>query len=140
MSAVTATPPSPVAKAIVTPEDLLRMGDEGKGYELVGGKLEELNVSFLSSYVAGQAYLILRRHVDAGHLGWVVPEGTSFHCFPDDKGKVRRPDTAFIALDRLTMEQASTEGHCPIAPDLAVEVISPNDYAKLVNQKVAEWL
>jgi Uma2 family endonuclease len=140
MSAVTATPPAPTPKVIVTPEDLLRMGDEGKRYELVGGKLEELNMSFLSSYVAGKMYKALDRYVEAGHPGWVVPEGTSFQCFPDDKGKVRRPDTALIALERLTVRQAQTEGHCPIAPDLAVQVISPNDYAKLVNQKVAEWL
>lgn len=140
MSAATATPPAPAAKAAVTPEDLLQMGSEGKGYELVNGKLEELNVSMLSSYVAGQAYLSLRHHVDAGHPGWVFPEGTSFQCFPDDPGKVRKPDTAFIALERLTARQAMTEGHCPIAPDLAVEVISPNDYAKLVNQKLGEWL
>lgn len=140
MSTITATPPAPAAKAAVTPEDLLRMGSEGKGYELVNGRLEELNVSMLSSYVAGQAYLSLRRHVDGGHSGWVFPESTSFQCFPDDPEKVRRPDTAFIALERLTARQAMTEGHCPIAPDLVVEVISPNDYAKLVNQKVAEWL
>lgn len=139
MSAITATPPAPAAKAAVTPEDLLQMGSEGKGFELVNGKLEELNVSMLSSFIAGKTYKAIDRYIDAGHPGWVFPEGTSFQCFPDDPGKVRKPDTAFIALDRLTAQQARTEGHCPIAPDLVVEVISPNDYAKLVNQKLAEW-
>lgn len=140
MSAVAAPPvPASAAAPPVTPEDLLRMGDAGKGYDLVDGQLEERAVSFLSSFVAGKAYKALDRHADAGGLGWVVPEGTSFQCFPA-RGKVRRADTAFIALARLTPELASTAGHCPVAPDLVVEVISPDDRAANVNQKTREWL
>lgn len=141
MSAV-AMPPAPAtaAEAEVTPEDLLRMGSEGKGYELVDGRLEELNLSFLSSYVAGKTYKLIDRHVEAGNLGWVVPESTSFQCFPDARKKVRRPDVAFLALTRLTPTQARAEGHCTVVPDLVVEVISPNDFAKLINRKVEEWL
>ena len=140
MSATIATPPAPAPRRVVTPEELLEMGAYGKRFELVNGTLEETPVSFLSSYVAGEVFAALRDHVRSHNSGWVVPENTSFRCFPDDEGKVRRPDTAFIALDRLTVAQALTEGHCPVVPDLVVEVISPNDYAKNVNQKLAEWL
>jgi Uma2 family endonuclease len=38
------------------------------------------------------------------------------------------------------LEQATTEGHCPIAPDLAVEVVSPNDTAYEIDEKVREFL
>ncbi len=137
-----ATAPVPTAPADappVTPDDLLAMGDVGKGYELVDGRLEELNVSFLSSLVAGEAYAAIREHSRRANLGWVVPEGTSFQCFPA-RGKVRRADTAFITLARLTPELASTAGHCPVVPDLVVEVISPDDRAANVNQKVQEWI
>ena len=140
MNAVLTSPPAPAAPPAATPDDLLRMGDDGKRYELVNGKLDELNVSFLSSYVAGEAYDALKGFVKPRNLGWVVPEGTSFQCFADDRSKVRRADTAFVALARLTQEQAAAEGHCTLAPDLVVEVISPNDFAKVVNQKVADWL
>jgi Uma2 family endonuclease len=136
MSAVLTPPAVPT----YTPDDLLRLPDRGKGFELVGGKLKELNVSFLSSFVAGSFYFALRAHVGPPGPGWVSPEGTSFRCFPDDPGKVRRADTAFHRLDRLTAAQATAEGHCTVVPDLVVEVISPNDLADDVNGKRVEWL
>jgi Uma2 family endonuclease len=136
MSAVL-TPP--LAKA-VTPDDLLRMPDQGMGYELVNGELKELDVSYLSSFVAGQVYFQLQSYVGPRRLGWVSPEGTSFRCFPDDENRVRRADTAFHRLDRLTAEQARTDGHCTVVPDFVVEVVSPNDLADEVNEKRIEWL
>jgi Uma2 family endonuclease len=135
MSATLAAPPRKL-----TPDDLLRLPDRGKGFELVSGALKEVNVSFLSSYVAGRVFLLLSLYVDANKLGWVSPEGTSFRCFPDDPDRVRRADTAFHALARLTPAQVAAEGHCTVVPDLVVEVISPNDLADDVNAKRIEWL
>ena len=128
-----------VGPATYSPQDLLTMPDGGK-YELVDGSLVELNMSYLSSYVAGQIYQRLKNHCDSHQLGWVTPEGTSFQCFPKAMSRVRRPDTTFIALVRLSEEQAKTEGHCPVVPDLVVEVISPGDTAYEVDQKVDEYL
>lgn len=136
MSAVLTAPP---AKKF-TPDDLLRLQDRGKGFELVDGELKELNVSFLSTYVAGEVHFHLRSHVGPRNLGWVSPEGTSFRCFTDDPDRVRRADTAFHTLGRLTQAQATTEGHLTVVPDLVVEVVSPNDLAYDVNQKRVEWL
>jgi len=123
-----------------TPDDLLRMPSEGMGYELVDGQLKELNVSFLSSYCAGQIFAALRAHVHSRKLGWVTPEGTSYQCFPDDPKRIRRADTAVHQLDRLSTEQAQVEGHCTVAPDLVVEVISPNDLGYEIEGKRNEWL
>jgi len=131
---------STVLTSPMTPDDLLRMPDQGKGYELVDGELKEINVSYLSSFVAGRICTRMSTHVDQCNSGWVSPEGTSFQCFPDDPNKVRRSDTAFHQLDRLTPEQARSEGHCTVVPDLVVEVVSPNDLAYEVNAKRIEWL
>src|SRR5262245_55194807 len=95
-----------------SPEELLRLPDQGKGYELVGGELVELNVSTLSSYVAGQAFARLLAFVETLGVGWVFPEGTSFRCFRDDPDRVRRADASFIQRDRLSAEKAMSEGHC----------------------------
>lgn len=124
----------------ITPDDLLRMPDEGKGFELVNGELKELNVSRESSRVAGQIYNRLENYCAAGNPAWVFPEGTSYRCFADDPTRVRRPDTSLIALARMTANQYHEDGHCPIAPDIAVEVVSPNDIADEVAEKIAEWL
>ena len=55
-----------------------------------------------------------------------------------DPDTVRAPDIAFIATDRLA--EARTPKYIPIAPDLAIEVNSPNDRAGEVTEKVRWWL
>lgn len=139
MSAMTVAPPAPAVPKL-TPDDLLRMPDRGRGLELVDGELRELNVSYLSSFTAGRVFARLNAHVEAANLGWVSPEGTSFRCFRDDPTRVRRADAAFHRLDRLTPAQATAEGHCTVVPDLVVEVVSPNDLADDVNGERIEWL
>src|SRR6187551_2491614 len=121
-----------------TPEDLLLMPD-GKDFELVDGNLVERPMSALSSWVAGETYGLLREHNRAHDLGTVWPSDNGFRCFPDDPGKVRKPDVSFIGRERYSLDQLS-DGFLRIAPDLVVEVISPNDLAEDVEQKVEEYL
>ena len=123
-----------------TPDDLLLLPDRGKRVELVDGEFKELNASFLSTYVAGEVYGHLRDHVRPLRLGWVSPEGTSYRCFPNDPKRVRRTDTAFHRLDRLTVEQVQFEGYCTVVPDLVVEVVSHNDLGYEIEEKRNEWL
>jgi Uma2 family endonuclease len=122
-----------------TPEDLLKIPD-GDRYELVNGRLVEHNMSAWSSYVGGKMYGRLDAYCEANQRGWVFPEGTTYQCFPDEPGKVRKADVSFIRADRMSLAQAAAEGHIPLAPDLAVEVISPNDLAYDVDVKVQEYL
>jgi Uma2 family endonuclease len=53
--------------------------------------------------------------------------------------KVRKPDAAYISFTRLPQDQ-EPEGNCRVAPDIAVEVISPNDVFEDVTGKVEEYL
>jgi Uma2 family endonuclease len=69
-----------------------------------------------------------------------LPGGITYQCFPDDPDKVCKADVSFIRLIRYTAEQAQQEGHVRIAPDLAVEVISPNDLYYEVESKVEDYL
>jgi Uma2 family endonuclease len=131
---IVATPPA------VTPEDLLRMPDQGQGYELVDGRLKELNVSAKSSRVGAGVVRLLWNHCEAHQPGWVFQSDASFQCFPNDANRVRRADAAFIAFERFTTQQYEAEGHISVCPDLVAEVISPNDLAAEVHRKVQEWL
>jgi Uma2 family endonuclease len=136
MPATLVAPPAPETAV----EDTDAPPDPGRGFELVDGQLQELNVSYMSSFIAGEFYSALRDFVRRNKLGWVAPEGTSFRCFEDDPTRVRRADTAFHARGRWGVEQARTAGHCPVVPDLVVEVVSPNDLADDLVRKRAEWL
>jgi Uma2 family endonuclease len=123
----------------VTPADLLRMPDR-KRYELVNGQLVERKMSLWSSYVGGEIHALLRNFCRPKGLGWVLPEGTGYQCFPDEPFKVRKPDTSFIARERMPLARATEEGFITVAPDLAAEVVSPNDIAYEVEEKVQAFL
>lgn len=123
---------------LVTPDDLWAMPD-GKNYELVDGVLVERNMSALSSLVAGELLTRVNVYCKTNDLGWVFGADCGYRCFPGYPKKVRRPDLSFIRRDRITVAQLG-EGFVPIAPDLAVEVVSPHDSAYKLAEKVQEYL
>ena len=59
-------------------------------------------------------------------LGLVNGAQGSYQAFPDDPDKVRIPYVSFTRRDRLPNDRPS-KGHGRVAPDLVVEVTSPND-------------
>jgi Uma2 family endonuclease len=124
-----------IAQSRFTPDDVLRLEDEGL-FELVGGKLVEKVMSSLASETAGIITARLVNYRDQTGAGKVYPEQT-FQCFPNDPDLIRRPDVAFIVTDRLA--QVAEEGHVTIAPDLAVEVISPNDKIYDLEEKLEDY-
>ena len=125
----------------LTPNDLLRMDDDAVAYEFVNGELVEKTMGWESSWIASQLANLLgnecRRHRPS--LGWAVAGEASYQCFDDDADKVRRPDASFIARGRLPGGRRP-KGHCRVAPDLAVEVVSPHDLYSHLEEKVAEYL
>ncbi len=125
-------------KTIYTPEDLLAM-PSGKGSELVDGELVEKKMGFRSSHIGGRMFRLLDVHCESHGLGWVLPSETGYQCFPDAPNKVRKPDVSFIRADRLLANEIP-EGFATIAPDLAVEVVSPNDLFREVALKISEYL
>jgi len=116
------------------------MPDGGKGYELIDGQLKEKVVSFRSSRVGIRVAWFLETYCTTVAPGWVCGSDNGFQCFDAHPGRVRRPDVAFLAYPRMTEEQYVEEGFTHIAPDLVVEVVSPNNSAEEVDQKAADWL
>src|SRR5882724_1836178 len=121
-----------------TPEDLLALPDS-VNYELVDGHLVERNMGFVSSDVAAQILMLIRLFVMDHRLGRVLGADASYQCFADFPGKIRKPDVSFVRAGRFPGD-LRPEGHCPIPPDLAVEVMSPGDLAYEIEEKVAEYI
>src|SRR5437764_13263156 len=107
------------------PEDLLRMQD-GHRFELIDGRLKERAMGGRSSLVGAEITGLLRDFARAHRAGWVFNSEAGYQCFPHRPRLVRFADASFIRRGRLP-DEAPYEGHTPIAPDLAVEVVSPND-------------
>lgn len=121
-----------------TPEELLTLPD-GEHYELLDGELVEKQMGTESSWVGGQLFGRIWSWNESARAGWVLPAEASYQCFPEEPARVRRPDTSFIRYGRLP-EERIPEGHTRVAPDLVVEVVSPNDGFSEVLAKVGEYL
>ena len=122
-----------------TADDLLRISDDGFRYELVKGELRKMwPAGHKHGHIAMNVATPLNNHVTAKKLGRVYAAETGFFI-SSDPDTVRAPDVAFVSQKRLD-EVGDVEGYWPGAPDLAVEVISPNDTYAEVEEKVLEWL
>lgn len=120
----------------VTPEQMLAL-DEGKLYELIDGRLVEKRMSDYAQLVANNLNDQLVPWRTSRKAGRSFVEAT-FQCFPFKPEQVRRPDVAYISSERLSGYQW-VHGHIRIAPDLAVEIVSPNDEVYELDRKIAEY-
>lgn len=120
-----------------SPEDLLALPESEK-YELIDGQLVEHSMSHAAVWVATQIACLLVMFLRKHPLGDVYGEGATYQCFPHDPFMVRKADVSFIRTGRLPPEQFE-RGHCRIAPDLAVEVISPNDLHYELSRKLEDY-
>jgi Uma2 family endonuclease len=122
----------------VTPDDLLGMEDAGL-YELVDGRLVERHMGARSSFVNGRCMQLLGTYCTERRLGWPLDSEASYQCFADRPRKVRRCDFSVVLHGRFE-DESLPDGHIRIRPDLAVEVISPNDTWYEVETKILEYL
>ena len=129
-----------VAKtAGVTAAELLAMPEDGYRYELVRGELRQLPLySAVQGLASAQIGVALAGYVKTNNLGTVYAANTGF-LIGVDPDHVRAPAAAFIRRERVA-SAGRVEGYWPGPPDLAVEVISPNDRYTEVEEKVADWL
>lgn len=121
-----------------SPEELLFLPDAGH-CELVRGRLVEKEMGARSAWIGGELLGRLREFARASGYGLVFPADVGYVCFPEDPKKVRKPDVSLIRSGRLPGNRIP-DGHIALAPDLAVEVTSPNDTIAEVQTKVGEYL
>ena len=123
----------------ITAEELFKLPDDGMRRELVGGELREMApAGARHGSVAATLAILLGQHVRVNRLGMVLAAETGFRL-SRDPDTVRAPDVSFVARERVPAG-GPPEGYWDLAPDLAVEVVSPNDTAADVQSKVQMWL
>jgi Uma2 family endonuclease len=125
-----------VATRRVSIDEFAEMPLEGI-WELVDGEPIELTpAAGKSSRIGGRLYARLADHVEPNEVGWAFPAETGFVLFPD-RTTVRSPDAAVVRRDRLP---ELPDSFVPLAPDLAVEVLSPSDRMAAALAKIAMYL
>jgi Uma2 family endonuclease len=125
------------ASALITADELERLPQTGKRTELVRG---HLIVSEPPGFQHGDLVVnlaaIMKEHVRAGNLGRVLAEtGFVLATNPDT---VRGPDISFVRRERVP--DPIPRGFARFSPDLAIEVLSPDDRPGNVLEKVGDYL
>ncbi len=124
------------SRPAATEADLLRMPSDGWKYELVDGEIRMSPAGARHGQVCVRLVLRLGTFIEERGLGYLFDSSMGFR-FPG--GNVRLPDVAFVARGRFKAERVPDE-FSDVVPDLAVEVLSPDDRARDVLDKVGEYL
>ncbi len=117
-------------------------GDPGGDalYEIVDGQRVELPpMSAYASRVTFRLGYELARFANEHNLGEAVTE--VLFRLPLEQSRNRRPDVAFVSYERWPKGRPQpTNGNAwDVVPDLAAEVISPNDLADEIQEKIEEY-
>lgn len=126
-----------VATQVMTIEEFWDKSSQFSHSELVRGEVVQMTptggehgrLEFVLSQMLGRHLETDRRgEVFTGEVGFVLSRN------PDT---VRAPDLAFVSFERLPK---APRGFVPIAPDLAVEILSPGNTAGEIQSKVIDYM
>jgi Uma2 family endonuclease len=123
---------------LITAEELWKMPNDQRR-ELVRGEIRTMAPSgFDHGAIIDNLHVLLSNYVRLNKLGKVLGAETGFKLArnPDT---VRGADVSFIAAARLPAKGRPI-GFWDGAPDLAVEVISPSDTLKEVEEKAGDYI
>ena len=119
--------------------ELLALKDE-KDFELANGQLVALHSGFQAAHVgvqlAGQLFIFNQTH----RLGWVLGARCGYQLPLPGHDTVRKPDASFISFQRLPIPEKLPTGYPVVAPDLAAEVVAPDDLAYELETKINDYL
>jgi Uma2 family endonuclease len=124
---------------LLTADDLWSMAGADLPHELWRGALRRVTpAGGAHGSVCSRLLAAMSRHVYGHELGELFTEATGFllERAPDT---VACPDVAFVSRERLPAGGIGSR-FMELAPDLAVEVLSPSDAPAEVQAKVAEYL
>ncbi|MEB3213322.1 MAG: Uma2 family endonuclease [Leptolyngbyaceae bacterium] len=125
------------AQKLWTNEEFMALPDDGGHYELVEGELVDMGNSGMEhgnigAYLGGLLELYVRSH----KLGVTCDSSTAFAM---KTGNKRSPDVSFVAKKRLKGLKRLPKGFFEGAPDLAVEILSPDNTIEEIHSKIVEY-
>ena len=125
-------------KTALTPADLLAMPeDDSHEYELSDGELIVMGK-------AGARHEMIKGNILTELFGYRIQHPEAGRVFAESlfqlvPGTARQPDAAFISSAKAALVP-NADVVIPVAPDIAVEVISVSETAAAAEKKVQEYL
>ena len=105
-----------------------------EGYEYVEGKLiPKAPPTMEHGEISMNLSLLLGVHIRENQLGRLYPADTDFKL----GDRLVKPDVAFVSITRMPENKCQAS---PVAPDIAVEVVSPTDIQYRVVEKAFAYL
>jgi Uma2 family endonuclease len=122
----------------VTVEELWELRHEPYRLALIDGELYRMpGAGGTHGQVTVGLCACLHPFVSTRKLGMLFAE-TGFRLFPD-RLTTLFPDVAFVRAARVPPEEEQ-ERFLKLYPDLAIEIYSPRDYPKLLQEKISAYL
>ena len=138
------TPPAPASgpdagPVYLTADEFLRHPAAEGASELVNGEIVYTSpAGAVHHLIGGALFARLWAHVEAHGLGDAFMDNVGYYLpIPGrTRDTVRAPDVSFVAAGRLT---SIPRGFLRLAPDLAVEVLSPENTAADMDARMADY-
>jgi Uma2 family endonuclease len=125
------------APGTASERDVLAIHDrEGRLYELVDGVLVEKAMGVQESFLAAVLIRLLGEFVARHDLGFVLGADGMARLAP---GLVRIPDVSFVSWQQVPERRVPRVPMLQVAPDLAVEVLSPSNTPEEMNRKLHDY-
>ncbi len=127
------------ADKLMTAEEYSALPDLGYPSELIMGRIERMNVpQSRHGQVCGQACYLLKQYAESNELGHVLSNdsGVITQREPDT---VRGADVSFYSF-RNVPKGPLGPGYLNVAPEVVIEVRSPDDRWPKMLKKIAEYL
>lgn len=123
-------------KKIWTDEELMSLPDDGNKYEVVNGELVMTPTGAEHEHIGAVLLEKLLGYARSHRLGTVWGSSVGFRL---RGGNVRSPDVSFVAKEKLAGLKRPPKKFPEYAPDLAVEILSPEDTVERLHEKIVEY-
>lgn len=123
----------------LTADDLLRLYSEGVRGELIRGELcQTMPSGHEHGVIVVNLTVLLGTYVKPRKLGRLTASDAGV-WLERDPDTVREPDIAYFSAEKIP-QGVRVMGYAEVIPDLVVEVASPSDSLREVNDKALMWL
>lgn len=119
-----------------TDNELMSLPEDGRKYELIDGYLLMSPVREHHSWICINIIFLLTSFVRRRKLGRVYDSSLGCRLSPKI---MLSPDVSFVSRSRLAEIMVSPEKFLYGAPDLVVEVLSPGDSKRIVEDKLDKY-
>jgi Uma2 family endonuclease len=129
-----------VATRLMTVEEFEALNGDSGRYELIRGELREVPPMGMRHGEIGSIFHIrIGVFAQERRLGRVYTSDTCFILAHGQPAVIVMPDVAFVRADRLPPAD-QRDRYAPFPPDLAVEVRSPSQSRREIEEKIALYL